>query len=71
MEKSLTFGLDTRALVLTFVEDELVKLDAPGGTWNPGPIREKLDEGIKAIDQAQLLVTSFQWKLEKLRKRKA
>ena len=60
VEHALTYGLRTRALVLSYLQTAIAESAV---TWNASEVRERLAQGLKAVQDAQLAVTAFRKKL--------
>jgi hypothetical protein len=55
IERRLTFGLRTREITLNFVEAQI-----EGQTpWDAAEVRDRLNEGLNAVRDAQLAATTF------------
>jgi len=63
VEEALTSGIRTRGEALTYLQRAIY--DAERGKWNAPEIRIRLENGIKAVHEAQLAVTSFRQKLSR------
>ena len=57
IEETLTYGLRTRAVVLTDFQEALQRSEA--AVWDAKEIRKRLDVGIQAVKAAQLAATQF------------
>jgi len=68
IDVNLSYGLRTRALTLSYVQEQLAAAQSGVALWNPEPIRERLRKGLDVIKTAQLAITEFQSKLETERK---
>ncbi len=64
IERRLTYGLKTRALVLTDTEERLYESENPEIPWQSDAVRERLKTGLDAVRDAQLAATEFQNKLK-------
>jgi hypothetical protein len=62
IESALTYGLRTRAQVLTEFQQALAQSEQ--GKWNPSVVRRRLDVGIQAVKAAQLAATKFRRDLD-------
>lgn len=62
IESALTYGLRTRAQVLTAFQQALAQSEQ--GKWNPSEVRGRLDAGIQAVKAAQLAATKFRRDLD-------
>ena len=62
IESALTYGLRTRAQVLTDFQQALARSEQ--GQWNPSEVRRRLDAGIQAVKAAQLAATKFRRDLD-------
>jgi hypothetical protein len=62
IESALTYGLRTRAQVLTEFQQALAQSEQ--GKWNPSVVRRRLDAGIQAVKAAQLAATKFRRDLD-------
>lgn len=65
VETALTHGLRTRAVTLTYLRNAIENSKA--GEWNPLEVRKRLDQGLAAIKEAQVSVTSFRQKLSNVK----
>lgn len=61
VEKALTYGLRTRARVLTYLQQTINESDTR--PWNPQEVRARIDQGLQAVRAAQVAVTKFRQKL--------
>jgi hypothetical protein len=62
IESALTYGLRTRAQVLTEFQQALAQSEQ--GKWHPSVVRRRLDVGIQAVKAAQLAATKFRRDLD-------
>ena len=63
VEERLAYGLRTRFLVVTFVEERLQAVKSGSERWAPDALRAHLRRGLEAVRNAQLAATEFQAKL--------
>ncbi len=64
VERRLTYGINTRRVVLTEIDAAVYRVRKGEGEWDAAYLKGRLQEGLKAVRGAQLAVTEFQRKLQ-------
>jgi hypothetical protein len=69
-ESALSSGFDGKEEAVIFVTRELGKSWDENYHWDPKPLREKLEAGLKAVKAAQVAVTDFERKFSRFDEKK-